>query len=180
MTGLLAIKGVTPGHVAGLVVGEGCFYAESQPDPKYRLGWRVRPGFCVEMRADEREVLELVQHYLGCGSIYELDFGRYRGYESKNWHRHAKYRVSRLGDLHDLVVPFFSEHQLFGRKRRAFEIFAELVGVLHRKEHRDRAGLASARRLARQLALHNERGVRRQPFEAEAKLISARRVPGGR
>jgi hypothetical protein len=38
-----------PEHISGLVVGEGCFYAESC-DPKYRSGWRIRPAFCIEMR----------------------------------------------------------------------------------------------------------------------------------
>lgn len=151
---------VTPENVAGLVVGEGCFYVESQPDPKYRLGWRVRPGFCIEMREDEREVLEQVQRLLRCGAIYELDFGRYRGYESKNWHRHVKFRVSRIADLRDLVVPFFTENPLFGRKRRAFDIFAELVDLLYRGQHRHEQGLAEARRLANLLSIHNERGVK--------------------
>jgi hypothetical protein len=47
-----------PEHISGLVVGEGCFYAESCADPKYRSGWRIRPAFCIEMRHEEREVLE--------------------------------------------------------------------------------------------------------------------------
>ncbi len=151
-------------HVAGLVVGEGCFYAESQPDPKYRLGWRVRPGFCIEMRADEREVLEQVQSELGCGAIYDLDFGRYRGYESKNWQPHAKFRVSSVVHLHTYVVPFFRDNELFGRKRVAFGIFAELVALLHRGAHREPEGLSQARGLAEALRAHNERGrVKRDP-----------------
>lgn len=149
---------ISPAHVAGLVVGEGCFYAESRPDTKYRLGWRVRPGFCIEMRADEREVLEQVEAHLGCGAIYELDFGRYRGYEDKNWKPHAKYRVSSVRDLHAHVVPFFREAGLFGRKRVAFEIFAELVELLHIGAHRSEPGLREAKKLAGRLAAHNGRG----------------------
>jgi len=74
---------MTPDNMAGLVVGEGCFYTESRPDGKYRLGWRIRPGFCIEMRNDDRDVLEQVREHMRCGSIYTLDFGRYRGYESR-------------------------------------------------------------------------------------------------
>jgi hypothetical protein len=150
---------ISPANVAGLVVGEGCFYAESCADPKYRLGWRVRPAFCIEMRADERDVLEEVRRHLGCGQIYELDFGRYRGYEMKNWHKHAKLRVSSVRDLQEGVVPFFKANSLFGRKRAAFEIFSELVELLHAKQHRDCDGLARAKDLAHRLALHNARGA---------------------
>ncbi len=149
----------TPGHICGLVVGEGCFYAESAADPKYRLGWRIRPAFCIEMRYDDRPVLEAVKRSLGCGEIYELDFGRYRGYEARGWHPHVKYRVSRIVDLHEKVVPFFRKHGLFGRKAEAFEIFASIVEILYGKEHRTRRGLEGARQLAARLKNHNARSA---------------------
>jgi len=150
--------GITPAHVAGLVVGEGCFYAESGEDPKYLSGWRIRPAFCLEMRADDRAALELVQAQLNCGHLYDLDFGRYEGYEERGWKAHVKYRVTRLSDLHDKVVPFFSQHRLFGRKREAFELFAELVQLMYRKAHLESTGLFEAKALAARLAEHNRRG----------------------
>ena len=142
-------------HIAGLVVGEGCFYAESAADPKYRSGWRIRPGFCIEMRHEDREALEQVRRHLGCGRIYDLDFGRYRGYEDKGWNPHVKYRVTRIDHLHRAVVPFFVANPLFGGKLGAFRIFAELVEVLHRREHLTPVGLERARRLAAKLSEHN-------------------------
>lgn len=153
------LMGMTPDNIAGLVVGEGCFYAESAPDSKYRSGWRIRPAFCIEMRHDEREVLEGVRTQLQCGAIYELDFGRYRGYEAKGWHPHVKFRVGSIADMHSKVVPFFRRHQLFGRKRRAFELFAELVSLLARRHHLTPEGLERARELARQLTEHNAKGL---------------------
>lgn len=142
-------------HVAGLVVGEGCFYAESAEDPKYRLGWRVRPGFCIEMRYDDLPALQAVMYHLGCGRIYHLDFGRYRGYEEKGWKPHVKFRVTRISDLHGHVVPFFEANPLFGRKREAFRIFAELVEHIYRGAHRAPDGLERARSLAAELSEHN-------------------------
>ena len=149
---------VTPEHIAGLVVGEGCFYTESGADRKYRSGWRIRPAFCIEMRHDDREVLELVKLQLGCGSIYELDFGRYRGYEAKGWKPHVKYRVSNISDLHSKVVPFFQKHHLFGRKERAFELFVQLVEMMHARDHLKPEGLERAKNLAKQLTEHNKKG----------------------
>jgi hypothetical protein len=146
-------------NIAGLVVGEGCFYAESAADPKYRSGWRVRPAFCIEMRADEREVLEKVRRQIGCGAIYELDFGRYQGYSDRNWHPHVKYRVSAVRDLAAHVVPFFRAHPLFGRKAIAFELFAEIVQLISERQHTTDPGLKRARDLASALSLHNSRGT---------------------
>ena len=151
---------ITPDNVAGLVVGEGCFYAESAPDTKYRSGWRIRPAFCIEMRADDRAALEDVQSHLGCGRIYDLDFGRYRGYEECGWMPHVKFRVGRIAELHGSVVPFFRRHPLFGRKAVAFDLFAELVTLLHGKVHRSPEGLLRARGLAEQLQAHNHRGAK--------------------
>ena len=147
-----------PQHISGLVVGEGCFYAESCRDPKYRSGWRIRPAFCIEMRHEEREVLEEVARLLGCGRIYHLDFGRYRGYETKGWESHVKLRVSNLRDLHELILPFFRKHELFGRKRLAFEVFAELVELLHARKHLSPTGLEECKAVAARLAGHNQRG----------------------
>ncbi|MDQ3662457.1 MAG: LAGLIDADG family homing endonuclease [Actinomycetota bacterium] len=149
---------VTPEHVAGLVVGEGCFYAESGKDKKYRSGWRIRPAFCIEMRSDDREVLEIVRAHLDCGNVHDLDFGRYRGYEDRGWKPHAKYRVSRLSDLHLKVVPFFEEHQLFGRKLRAFDLFSELVRLMATRDHLTPEGLQMAKQLAAKLTEHNKKG----------------------
>lgn len=144
--------------LAGLVVGEGCFYVESAPDPKYRLGWRIRPGFCVEMRAEELEVLTALQSALGCGHIYELDFGRYEGYEDRGWVPHAKFRVTRLSDLSKRVVPFFESHELFGRKALAFKFFRSIVAAITAGEHRSPEGLERVRKLAADLKQHNARG----------------------
>lgn len=149
---------LTPDNVAGLVVGEGCFYVESAADPKYRSGWRIRPGFCIEMRHDERALLEEVKAIVGCGAIYELDFGRYRGYEDRGWLPHVKFRVGSVADLHAHVVPFFRTHPLFGRKREAFDIFAEIVEGLHAREHLTEIGLKRLKRQAFHLMRHNQRG----------------------
>ncbi|HEY7875541.1 MAG TPA: LAGLIDADG family homing endonuclease [Actinomycetota bacterium] len=150
---------ITEAHICGLVVGEGCFYAESARDPGYRLGWRIRPAFCIEMRRDERPVLEAVRAYLDCGGIYVLDFGRYEGYRRKRWHPHTKFRVSSVRDLHAKVVPFFETHHLFGRKRVAFDIFKQLVVVVYERRHLEPGGLIEAKALAAELARHNERGI---------------------
>lgn len=154
----MPMAAISPEHVVGLVVGEGCFYCESAPDAKYRSGWRIRPAFCVEMRRDDKKVLEAVKRHLRCGRIYELDFGRYQGYESRGWEPHVKYRVTNIADLNGKVLPFFRANGIFGRKRRAFEIFADLVELMSHREHLTPEGLCRAKALAEELGRHNGRG----------------------
>jgi hypothetical protein len=111
------------------------------------------------MRQDDREALEAVQQHIGCGRIYDLDFGRYKGYEKKGWAPHVKLRVGSVRDLAGYVVPFFRTHPLFGRKAVAFEIFAELVGIMAERRHLERRGHEIALATAQRLASHNARGL---------------------
>lgn len=90
--------------------------------------------------------------------VYELDFGRYRGYEDKDWMGHAKYRVGSTRDLASFVVPFFEMNPLFGRKAVAFKHFSKLVRLLQSSAHRTPKGLERGKELAASLAEHNRRG----------------------
>ena len=58
-----------PESVSGYVTGEGCFYVESGQDKKYRLRNRIRPAFCIEVREDDKEILE----YLNSDTIESFE-----------------------------------------------------------------------------------------------------------
>lgn len=150
---------ISPEALSGYVVGEGCFYVESGRDDKYRLGWRIRPAFCVEVRHDDREILESMKSLLGCGNIYELDFGRYRGYENKGWRPHVKYRVSNIRDIREKIIPFFVKHPLFGRKRVSFDIFCKVVSLMEKQRHLDADGVEEVKGLVKELNTLNKKGA---------------------
>lgn len=149
---------ISPDAISGFVVGEGCFYVESGRDKKYRLGWRIRPAFCVEVRHDDRDILEIMKSMLGCGNIYELDFGRYRGYESKGWRPHVKYRVSNIRDICEKLIPFFKEHPLFGRKRRCFDLFCRIVSMMEVRRHLESDGIEEIKAVVKDLNALNKKG----------------------
>ena len=153
------MESISPENVSGFVTGEGCFYVESGHDPKYRLGHRIRPAFCIELRFDDKPILEAIQSQLGCGQIYDLDFGRYKGYEQKNWKPHVKYRVSNFADLSQKVVPFFKKNPLFGKKKKSFEIFQMIVGFMENKQHLEEGGLQEIKQLVRELNELNKKGI---------------------
>jgi hypothetical protein len=150
---------LAPEHVSGFVSGEGCFYVESGYDRKYRLKHRIRPAFCIEVRADDREILEAIRKIIGCGNIYELDFGRYRGYESKGWKPHVKYRVSNFLDIKEKVVPFFRRYPPFGKKRMAFGIFCEVVEAMNKRQHLSEETLGFLKEKVKLLNALNKKGA---------------------
>lgn len=150
---------IPPESISGYVTGEGCFYAESGRDPKYRLGHRIRLAFCIEVKESDRGILQSIQQSLGCGNIYSLDFGRYKGYEQKNWHPHVKYRVSNFNDIWGKVIPFFTKYPLYGGKKQAFEVFVEIARRLHRGEHLTYEGLERLKGIVNQLKALNKKGL---------------------
>ena len=150
---------IPPESISGYVTGEGCFYVESGYDPKYKLEYRVRPAFCIEVKESDKEILEEIKQVLGCGNIYSLDFGRYKGYTEKKWHRHVKYRVSNFKDIWTKVIPFFKNHPLFGTKKKAFEVYCEIAKKIYERRHVTYEGLEQIKVLVSQLKALNKKGL---------------------
>jgi len=153
------MENISPENISGFVVGEGCFYVEFGGDKKYKLGYRVRPAFCIEVRHDDRDILEVVRSHLECGNIYELDFGRYKGYERKKWTPHVKYRVSNFDDINKKVVPFFKRYPLFGKKKLSFERFCNIVNMMEQKAHLNNEGLKRIVLEVNELRALNKKGI---------------------
>lgn len=152
------MKEISPENISGFVVGEGCFYVESGKDPKYKLGHRIRAAFCIELREDDREILEAIQRTLECGSIYSLNFGRYKGYAKKKWRPHVKYRVSNQTDIIQKIIPFFNKYPLFGKKQKVFEVYSRIVEKIRNKEHLTPSGLEETKLLVAELKSLNKKG----------------------
>ena len=150
---------ITPDNISGFVVGEGCFYVEFGHDKKYRLQTRVRPSFVIELAEDDVDILTAIRQSLGCGTIYHVDFGRYKNYQLKKWKRHVRYKVSNITDITTKLIPFFEQHPLFGKKAKAFYYFQEIVKMVLAKQHLATAGLDQIAKLVHQLHLINKRGI---------------------
>ena len=153
------VENLPPESISGYVTGEGCFYVESGRDPKYKLGHRIRLGFCIEVKESDKEILEGIQQELGCGNIYSLDFGRYKGYEEKKWHKHVKYRVSNFQDIWNKIVPFFNKYPLYGTKQKVFEIYREIARRIYERQHITYEGLEQIKVLVSQLKALNKKGL---------------------
>ena len=150
---------ITPENISGFVVGEGCFYVEFGHDIKYKLQMRVRPSFVIELAEDDQEILEIIKQSIGCGTVYHVDFGRYKKYQQKKWKRHVRYKVSSIAEISTKLIPFFNKYPLFGKKAKAFYYFKEIVAKVIDKQHLSTDGLAEISKLVHQLHLINKRGI---------------------
>lgn len=125
----LIVPRLDPQYIVGFVDGEGSFCVSISRHKTLRRRVEVRCLFEIELRADDQNILERIQQSFGCGSVYHLAYKRY------DWYPHAKYKVSSINDLFEIIVPFFEQHMLQAKKKEVFSLFCKAVSVVKAKRH---------------------------------------------
>ena len=120
-------------YLVGLVDGEGCFSITINNHIRRK---EVRLIFEIEMREDDKEILERVQKTLHCGNLYYLPYKRY-----KKWRPHYKYKVSNIVDISRKIIPFFRRHPLQAKKKYSFEAFCKVAEMIQAKQHLSTEGI---------------------------------------
>ena len=117
-------------YISGYVDGEGCFSVSFSKRDRLRIGWEVKPSFCVGQNYDRREVLDLMMNYFGCGHI------------RRDWSdRTLKYEIRKADDLLNKVIPHFQKFPLKSAKRKDFLLFAEICQQMKKSKHKNVRGL---------------------------------------
>lgn len=120
---------LNPYYLVGLVDGEGCFSVTFNKHKANRL-LEVRLIFEIELRADDKEILERVKETLNCGNIYYLDYKKY-----SKWQPHYKYKVSNIKDISEKIIPFFKKYPLQAKKKLSFDLFRKVAEMMLKKQH---------------------------------------------
>ncbi len=133
---------LNPHYLSGFVDGEGCFaisinHRKRSPDRPY-----VRLKFEIEVREDDKEILERIKNTLDCGNLYRLDYAKY-----EKWLPHYKYMVSGFADIEKKIIPFFKKYPLQGKKRKNFEAFCKVAKLIKAGKHLDREGVEKAKKI---------------------------------
>ena len=131
---------LNPYYIVGLVDGEGCFSVSLNRKDSSKP--EVRLLFEIELRADDKEILERVKRTLDCGNIYYLNYERY-----KKWKPHYKYKVSNIVDISTKVIPFFKKYPLQAKKKKSFEIFCKVAEMILDRNHLTTEGIEKVKLL---------------------------------
>lgn len=155
-------------YIAGFIDGEGCFSLSFRKDVRHE-----RPGspvyyswkalFAIELRQDDHKVLIVIKELLGCGTVTYSQRGT------------ARYQVGNLDELSDVLIPFFEQHPLIGKKKNDYELWKEAVKILWDQKHTKEAREEGLKKL---VALHQAM----RPFKgiyASKPLRQASEVPLG-
>jgi hypothetical protein len=147
------VETLDPWFVTGLAEGEGCFCISFAVRAKLRTGLETRPSFSLSLNERDRELLEDLQAYFGCGWIRQ----------SKS-DRTFKYEARSVSDLAKSILPHFERFPLRGAKARSFEGFSRVCRMIEQGDHLTRHGLREIVRIAYEMNL----GKRRYP---QAELL---------
>src|SRR3989338_3647679 len=120
---------LNPFYITGFTEGEGSFYIGILPR-RMKNGWEVRPSFSLSQNEKDKELIETLIDFFGCG------FVRYSKSDQT-----FKYEVRSLQDLQSKIVPHFEKYQLEGRKKQDFETFKRVIEIMKVNKHLEKEGL---------------------------------------
>ena len=141
----MKLSKLNPHYIAGFIDGEGCFTISIGRHSTLKNRIEVKLEFEIELRADDRMILERIKETLNCDNIYHLSYERY------GWRPHVKYKVSKLSDFQEKLIPFLKKYQLQAKKKNSFRIFCEAVGLVAEKKHLSPEGIQMFRMLQREM-----------------------------
>ena len=122
------IKINNPQWLAGFVSGEGCVIVRirnSNPNSKTF----VELVFQINQHNRDSHLITYIAEYLNCGKIYK---------HSKNA---VVFRVSKLSDINQNIISFFSKYQILGEKSKDFKDFCFVADIMNKKGHLTKDGL---------------------------------------
>lgn len=125
--------------VTGFVDGEGCFHVGLSRHREMRAGVQVLPEFTVVQHRRDIQVLHALKAYFGCG-VVRVNHGD-----------RMAFRVRKMEDLNQRIVPFFSAHPLKTKKHVDFIKFRRVLNLMGKGAHLASEGVEQIRVIASQM-----------------------------
>ena len=106
--------------MTGFCEGEGTFTYNRSSKKNVAL------VFAVKLSAADGALLERLKEFFGCGNLYAVK-PRFSTEYNPRTKAAVYYRVSKVQDLVEKIVPHFDKHPLRGKKARRFALWREAV-----------------------------------------------------
>lgn len=120
---------LNPHYVVGFIDGEGSFSISIGKNDECKRGVQIRPEFEIELRADDRKILERILITIGCGKIYDCSYDRY------GWYPHLKYKITGAKDMTNYLFPLLNRYPLQAKKAKIYQLFKKIVVMYRKKKH---------------------------------------------
>ena len=97
----------------------------------YKTGWNIIPVFTINLNSRDTALLEKIQSFFG-------GIGKITIREKDNT---AYFTVKSVKDIINVIIPHFEKYPLLTEKQADFELFKQIVIIMHNKQHLDSKGL---------------------------------------
>ena len=115
--------------LSGFSEGESCFYISIYKSAKSKLGLAVQLVFKITQHSRDKELLNSISNYLGCGRV------------EKRQKDACDFTVTSIKSFEEKIIPFFSKNPLYGSKSLELEAFKKAFLIVKNKEHLKEQGL---------------------------------------
>ena len=127
---------LNPDWIAGFVDGEGCFHIGISKHPELKFDHQILPELTVVQHKRDIDLLYKIRSEMNCGVVRRNHEDRYC------------WRVRKLQNLAEIIVPFFERYKLRSKKRIEFQRFTKVVRMMLKKEHLTEEGFEKIRKIA--------------------------------
>ena len=124
-----------PQWLSGFASGEGCLLIRIKKSNTHKLGFLVELVFQINQHIRDKELILNLVKYLNCGVVY------------KHSDNAVVFRVSKLSDLTQKIIPFFLMNPILGVKSKDFYDFCIVANIMKEKGHLTTEGLHQIRKI---------------------------------
>jgi hypothetical protein len=116
--------------ITGLADAESSFIVSIVRDNTRSIGYNIQVSFELGLNSKDKDLLEKIRNKFGAGNIFHnINDNTY------------KYKVSKINEINNIIIPHFKRYYLITQKRIDFELFSRIVEIIRNKEHLTTQGL---------------------------------------
>jgi hypothetical protein len=122
--------------LAGFVAAKGCFFIRTWKSASNKTGIDIGLAFTITQHVRDEALLRSIIEYIHCGRIV-----------SRLSATTCEVEVTKLSDILEKIIPFFSEHYLYGDKSNDFNDLKKAALLMENKAHITLEGLEELKSL---------------------------------
>lgn len=112
--------------VCNIVNDDGCFDLQFRKDTRHERTnsptyYRWKAQFIVTSPKENVNFLKKIKKEMGCGEIHLIK-------------EQARFSVQKIGDVAEVVIPYFRKNCLAGKKKKDFELWAKGVEIIQKNK----------------------------------------------
>ena len=134
--------------LVGFVDGEGCFHIGINKNEGVKFGYQILPELTVVQHQRDIKLLYHIRSFMKCGVVRKNHGDRYC------------WRVRKLENLSEIILPFFETHTLKSKKSVEFHKFAKVVRLMKKGEHLTVEGFQKILKIASAMNRQQQRELR--------------------